>query len=75
MIRSKDNMKYIILVTLIFFSGALKANTCKEIAKFDEDMSQIYVVCPNLPELSEAQLTNIVHAAYFRPENSFRMNI
>lgn len=53
-------MKYTAIIVVFFFSGYLKAATYSDIKYFDDVMSEIFVVCPELPSLSEPEITTIV---------------
>jgi len=57
-------VKYITVFILLLFSNLLLAEDCAEIKHFDELMSEIYVVCPNLNELAEPEMSIIVEKIF-----------
>ncbi|MBB3170217.1 hypothetical protein [Simiduia aestuariiviva] len=62
-------MNKVLLVVAALFSFNTLADTCTEIAKYDELMSQIYVVCPDLPNINDDDLGTIVYTIF--KENEF----
>lgn len=53
-------MKYTLGLFLFFASANSFADSCRTIAKYDEMISTIYVVCPNLPKIPDKQAANII---------------
>src|SRR5687768_8214748 len=54
-------MMKILFIVMALLSVEANAGSCTEIAKFDEDMSAIYVICPGLADLSDSQIADIVY--------------
>lgn len=53
-------MKYYLFILAITLTPNLFADSCLKIARYDELMSQIYVVCPDLSEKSKLEINEIV---------------
>ena len=53
-------MKYYPFILAITFAPNLFADSCFKIARYDDLMSQIYVVCPDLAERSNREINEIV---------------
>ncbi|NQZ87800.1 MAG: hypothetical protein HRU38_00445 [Saccharospirillaceae bacterium] len=61
-------MGRVLLIISILFSFNVLAASCTEIAKYDELMSEIYVVCPNLDNISDDELGVIVYTIFTKNE-------
>ncbi len=61
-------MKNHLLVFAFIFSTNLLADSCSEVARYDELMSQIYVVCPELPGMSKWEINEIVREIFSSQE-------
>jgi hypothetical protein len=57
-------MLKIILIAMTLFSIKAFAAECAEIAKYDEDKSEIYVVCPNLDNLSDSEISKAISTVF-----------
>ena len=66
--NSEIEMKYfcvgLIFLGSILTSNGLMADSCSDIEQYDELASEVYVVCPSLPTLTELQLAKIVTAIF-----------
>ncbi|GAB1266727.1 hypothetical protein NBRC116492_35370 [Aurantivibrio infirmus] len=57
-------MNKAILAIGILLSFNTVAGVCTEIAKYDESMSEIYIVCPDLPSMSDDGLGTIINTIF-----------
>jgi len=56
-------MKFLLAI-FIFISSVPAATSCDKIERFDEQNSQIYVVCPGLDKLSEQEITKSIERIF-----------
>ena len=61
-------MLKIVFIAITLFSIKVFASGCAEIAKYDEETSEIYVVCPNLDSLSDAEISKAVSTIFTSKE-------
>jgi hypothetical protein len=54
----------VLLIISTLFSFSVLADSCTDIASYDELMSEIYVVCPNLDNISDEDLGTIVYTIF-----------
>ena len=54
----------IIITILLFVSSSVLADDCSKIAKYDDEKSTIYVVCPNLPDFKADKAGNLVNKIF-----------
>ena len=57
-------MKHIIFTLTMILSAELYANSCEEVAKYDEMSPLIFVVCPNLPEFDNNKASKTVRKVF-----------
>ena len=49
---------------MLTLSTCTFADSCREIARYDEMLSTIYVVCPDLPKVTDKQAANIIETIF-----------
>ena len=62
-------MKLLLVILISLLSLQSIADSCTKISKFDESTLEIFIVCPDLPNKTENELSSILYRVF--TENKF----